>query len=146
MLRVQKFYKCNECGNIVGAINNTGIPMYCCRTEMIELIPHEVNSDDMKIQNKITSQLLNSSQINIFPQNIFRVEQDSKENDVSIIIDTDYLTSKSTCWAYLKTQKGGQRKNLLDHDSPTIKFKIIDDSPISAYFYCSDHGLFKKDF
>ncbi len=142
MFRTQKFYMCESCGNIVGVLNNTGIPMYCCRKEMKELTPNIINSDNSKIYKKNNVKNTEKS-INNNKSNIFKVEKSENGNSVSIIVDKTYLTPDSVCWAYLNTQKGGQRKNLFLNDSSTINFKVVDDEVISAYFYCSNHGLFK---
>lgn len=144
MFRTQKFYMCEYCGNIVGVLNNTGIPMYCCRKEMKELTPNIINSENSKIYRKNSFKNQETS-INNTNSNIFSVEKSKDGNSFSIIVDTDYLTPDSVCWAYLNTQKGGQRKNLLHDDSPIINFKIVDDEAVSAYFYCSNHGLFKYE-
>ena len=32
-----KFYRCNECGNIVTKLNNSGVNVVCCGAEMQEL-------------------------------------------------------------------------------------------------------------
>ncbi len=132
MARIQKFYMCKNCGNIVGAINTTDIPMNCCNKEMKELQPNVINSERDKNRDDKSA--------------IFRAEQNNKNNSVSIIVDKSYLNPNSICWAYLNTEKGGQRKNLFKDDTPILNFHVIDDKPVSAYFYCSNQGLFKWDF
>ncbi len=32
-----KFYICEHCGNIVGMIHNSGVPMMCCGQKMTKL-------------------------------------------------------------------------------------------------------------
>lgn len=132
MTRTQKFYMCKDCGNIVGVINNTGIPLHCCNKEMKELQPNVINSERDKNRNDKSA--------------IFRAEQNNNNNSVSIIVDKSYLNPNSICWAYLNTEKGGQRKNLFKDDAPVLNFHVIDDKPVSAYFYCSNQGLFKWEF
>lgn len=132
MTRTQKFYMCKDCCNIVGVINNTGIPLHCCNKEMKELQPNVINSERDKNRNDKSA--------------IFRAEQNNNNNSVSIIVDKSYLNPNSICWAYLNTEKGGQRKNLFKDDAPVLNFHVIDDKPVSAYFYCSNHGLFKWEF
>ena len=147
MKRIQKFYKCNECGNIIGVINNTGIPLHCCNKEMEELIPKHLNYSSSSGQK---SQILNPPEHGLAPikKTIFKINNNTSDSDnsISLIIDKAYLSPESLCWAYLKTEKGGQRKNLINKDYPIVDFKIVDDTPISAYFYCSNQGLFKMDF
>ena len=37
-----KFYICEHCGNIVGKINDAGVPLMCCGQKMKELVPGTV--------------------------------------------------------------------------------------------------------
>ena len=143
MFRTQKFYMCKACGNIIGVINNTGIPMYCCRQEMEELTPQVINSNNSNQNEKSNS---THSLKNIKENNIFKVGKTIDGKSISVIVDKSYLTPNSICWAYINTKKGGQRKNILKDDSPVVNFKIVDDEVISAYLYCSEHGLFKWIF
>ena len=131
MFRTQKFYMCKDCGNIIGVINNTGIPMYCCRQEMEELTPQIINSKNSNQNEK---------------SNSTHPLKNTHGKSISVIVDKSYLTPNSICWAYINTKKGGQRKNILKDDSPVVNFKIVDDEIISAYLYCSEHGLFKWIF
>src|SRR5690554_3757527 len=36
----QKFFICKHCGNLVGMIHDSGVPMICCGEEMDELKPN----------------------------------------------------------------------------------------------------------
>ena len=35
-----KFYICEHCGNLVGMIHDTGVPMMCCGQKMTALVPN----------------------------------------------------------------------------------------------------------
>jgi superoxide reductase len=144
MFRKQKFYKCNRCGNIVGIINNTGFSMQCCNQEMEELVPTQLKYSNIP---GFTSQLLNEAYdySSSSKSKVFRIDKNTNDS-ISIVVDRKYIKPNSICWAYLKTQKGGQRKNLNNEGSSIINFKVIDDLPESVFFYCNDHGLFRMDF
>ena len=43
-VKEKKFYICNHCGNMVGLINNAGVPLACCGEEMTELIPNTTDA------------------------------------------------------------------------------------------------------
>lgn len=34
-----RFYVCENCGNLVGMIKESGVPMMCCGKKMKELVP-----------------------------------------------------------------------------------------------------------
>ena len=53
-MRNQKFYICETCGNLVGKIDNGGVPMMCCGKEMKEFCLSE-DSDKIYMV-KVTSQ------------------------------------------------------------------------------------------
>ncbi len=40
MSKEVKFYICKHCGNIVGLIHNSGVPLVCCGEKMSELVPN----------------------------------------------------------------------------------------------------------
>lgn len=37
---MRKFLKCMHCGNIVGMIEDKGVPVVCCGDNMTELVPN----------------------------------------------------------------------------------------------------------
>ena len=39
-----KFYLCKHCGNFVGMIRNTGVPIICCGEPMQELVPNSTEA------------------------------------------------------------------------------------------------------
>ena len=43
-----KFYICEHCGNIVGKINDAGVPLMCCGQKMKELVPGTVEASTEK--------------------------------------------------------------------------------------------------
>ena len=43
-----KFYICEHCGNLIGMINDAGVPMMCCGQKMTELKPGTVEASAEK--------------------------------------------------------------------------------------------------
>ena len=39
-----KFYICEHCGNLIGMINDAGVPMMCCGRKMTKLEPGTVEA------------------------------------------------------------------------------------------------------
>ena len=43
-----KFYICRHCGNLVGMIHDSGVPMLCCGQKMEALVPNTVEASGEK--------------------------------------------------------------------------------------------------
>ena len=43
-----KFYICRHCGNLVGMIHDSGVPMMCCGQKMVALEPNTVEASGEK--------------------------------------------------------------------------------------------------
>ena len=43
-----KFYICEHCGNLIGMINDAGVPMMCCGKKMTKLEPGVVDASHEK--------------------------------------------------------------------------------------------------
>ena len=43
-----KFYICEHCGNLVGMIHDSGVPMMCCGQKMTALLPNTVEASGEK--------------------------------------------------------------------------------------------------
>ena len=43
-----RFYICEKCGNLVGAIHDSGVPMMCCGQKMTPLVPGTVEASREK--------------------------------------------------------------------------------------------------
>ena len=44
----QKFFLCKHCGNLVGLLNNAGVPLICCGEPMVELVPNTTDAAQEK--------------------------------------------------------------------------------------------------
>ena len=121
-----KFYICEKCGNLVGMINESGVPMMCCGQKMTKLQAGVVEASHEKHIPVVSVE-----------GNTVTVTVGSVEHPMA--------TEHSILWVYLQTDKGGQRKYLEVGKAPTVTFALSDEKPIAAYAYCNLHGLWKAD-
>lgn len=122
----QKFFKCKHCENIIGLINNAGVPLICCGEEMTELIP---NTTDASAEKHVPVVQAEGNQIT--------VKIGSKPHPMT--------AEHHISWVYIQTAKGGQRKNLDIDGEPSVIFTLTDDDKFEiAFAYCNLHGLWKS--
>ena len=119
-----RFYLCSHCGNLVGLINNAGVPLICCGEPMKELIAGSVDASQEK----------HVPQVSV-DGNLLHVKIGSVDHPM---LDEHYIQ-----WVYVQTEHGGQRKNLQPGQEPKVTFALADDRPISVYAYCNLHGLWQ---
>ena len=117
-----KFFICKHCGNLVGMIHASGVPMICCGEKMTALEPNTVDASAEKHVPVIA-----------VDGNTVKVKVGSAAHPM--------LAEHHIEWIYLATEKGGQRKALNPGDAPEAMFTLIDDKPVAAYAYCNLHGL-----
>lgn len=121
-----KFYRCAHCGNLVGLIEDHGVPMLCCGEPMQRLEPNTAEASH--------------------DRHLPFVEIGGDTVTVQVGIEPHEMTeAHHITWAYLLTVKGGQRKRftLGEDEVPVAEFKVIDDLPVAAYAYCNRDGLWK---
>lgn len=124
----QQFYICKHCGNLIGLIENTGVPIVCCGENMEELIP---NTTDAAAEKHVP---------------IIKADDNKVAVDIGSVphpmIEQHYIS-----WVYIQTKKGGQRKILKANDKPSVEFILTDDDELEAAFaYCNLHGLWKAEY
>ena len=121
-----KFFICEHCGNIIGLINDAGVPVMCCGQKMTQLIPGTVEASVEK--------------------HLPVVSVDGNKVTVEIgAVEHPMAQEHSILWVYLLTDKGGQRKNLEVGKEPKVVFALDDEKPLAAYAYCNLHGLWKTE-
>jgi len=123
---MQKFYTCKRCGNMVGMIHDSGAPLVCCGETMGELKPNTVDASTEKhvpvvtvAGNKVTVKIGNA------PHPM------TAEHNIPFV--------------YLKTEHGGQRKNIMPSEKPEVTFSLDNDKALSVFAYCNLHGMWKTD-
>ena len=121
-----KFYICEQCGNIIGVIHDAGVPMMCCGQKMTKLEAGTVEASREK-----------HIPVASFENGIVKVAIGSVAHPM--------VPEHSIEWAYLQTDKGGQRKNLNPGEAPELTFAVTDEKPLAVYAYCNLHGLWKAD-
>lgn len=121
-----RFYICKHCGNIIGMIHSSGVPIICCGEEMAELKANTVDASQEKHVPVVT-----------VDGNKVTVKIGSVPHPM---LEEHYIT-----WVYLQTEKGGQRKCLKPGEAPEAVFTLIGDKPVAAFEYCNIHGLWKTE-
>lgn len=116
------FYICKHCGNLVGMIHRSGVPMICCGEEMTKLVPGSV---DASLEKHVP---------------VAKIEGDTLTVDIGSVphpmLEEHYIQ-----WAYVQTETGGQRRCLKPGDKPQAVFALGGDKPVAVYEYCNLHGL-----
>lgn len=121
-----KFLVCERCGNLVGVISDSGAPISCC-------------GQPMKV---IEAGTVEASREKHIP--VVTVEGDTVKVSVGSAAHP-MAEEHSILWVYLRTDKGGHRKNLAVGGSPEVCFRLCDETPVAVYAYCNLHGLWKTD-
>jgi superoxide reductase len=120
-----RFFVCKHCGNLIGMINCSGVPIVCCGEPMTELVPGSVDASQEKHVPVVTVE-----------GNTVTVEIGAVAHPMT---EEHYIE-----WIYLETTNGGQRKALKPGEAPKATFALTDGKPVSAYAYCNLHGLWRK--
>ncbi len=121
-----KFFICKHCGNLVGMLHASGVPVMCCGEAMQEIVPGSVDASKEK--------------------HVPVVSLRGNSVDVEVGSAAHPMTEEHLIqWVYLQTEAGGQRKCLKAGEAPKVSFALEDDKPIAVYAYCNLHGLWKTD-
>lgn len=122
-----KFYVCKHCGNLIGMIHSSGVPIICCGEPMTELVPNTTDASKEKHVPVVSI----------------------AGNKVTVAVGSaphPMTEEHHIAWIYLLTEKGGQRKCLTPGSAPSAEFSVTEgDKVLSAYAYCNLHGLWKAD-
>lgn len=122
-----KFCYCEQCGNIVEMIQDSGAPLTCCGQKMKQLVPGSV---DASLEKHVPVYRLIGS--------IVKVTVGSVEHPM--------VPEHFIGWIVLKTNHGIQQKILSPANSPEATFTLNQGEHIeSIYAYCNLHGLWKAD-
>ncbi len=121
-----KFYICRRCGNLVGMIHDSGVPLMCCGQKMEALVPNTVEASGEKHVPVVTVKD-NTIHVNVGSVNHPMVPEHFIE------------------WVYVQTEQGGQRKALNPGDEPCVTFAMGDEKALAVYAYCNLHGLWMTE-
>ena len=121
-----RFCICEHCGNIVGLIEDSGVPLMCCGKKMTKLEAGTVEASKEK--------------------HIPEVEIKGKIVTVKVgSVEHPMTAEHSILWVYLQTDKGGQRKVLEVGKKPVVTFAVAEEKPLAVYAYCNLHGLWMTE-
>ena len=125
-MKETKFFICEHCGNLIGVINDAGVPMICCGQKMTKIEAGTVEASKEK-----------HIPVSTIDGNTVTVEIGSVAHPMAV--------EHSILWVYLQTDKGGQRKELAVGSEPRLQFALTDEKPVAVYAYCNLHGLWKAE-
>lgn len=116
------FYKCEHCGNIAVKLYDTGVPLYCCGEEMVELA---VDTDGAPEKHVPVVEVADD---------VMRVQVGEIEHPM---IEEHYIV-----FIALETEHGCQVRQLHPGQKPQAGF-VVDpaDPAVRVYAYCNIHGL-----
>ena len=120
-----KFYKCNQCGNVVIKVVDANIPVMCCGEKMVELTPNTIDASGEKHLPVVT-----------------RIDEKTIKVEVGSVAHP-MLEEHHISFIYVETENGGIRVNL--KDKPEAVICTCSDKPIAVYEYCNLHGLWKTE-
>lgn len=121
-----RFFRCRHCGNIVGQIHDSGVPIVCCGEPMEHLVPNTV---DASMEKHVPAVTRDKDQVTV---HVGQTEHP--------MIDTHFIQ-----WVYLQTCCGGSRKCLKPGDKPEVTFRLSDEEPTAVFAYCNLHGLWAAE-
>ncbi len=120
-----RFYICEHCGNIVGLIEDSGVPLMCCGKKMTKLEAGTVEASkekhipEVEIKGKIVT-----------------VKVGSVEHPM---IDAHYIE-----WIVVETNLGSYTRKLTPNTPPAADFVLVDgEKVVEVYAYCNLHSLWK---
>ncbi len=127
MCKDQKFFICKHCGNLVGMIDDSGVPIICCGEPMTEL---KANTVDASKEKHVPVAKIDGSAVTVTVGSVLHPM--TEEHHIA--------------WIYLMTEEGGQRKCLAAGDKPEVTFALTEgDKALAAFAYCNLHGLWKSE-
>ncbi len=123
---MKKFLRCDHCGNLVGVINDAGVPMICCGQPLTELVPNTTDAANEKHVPVVT-----------VDGDILRAEVGSVEHPME---EAHYIQ-----WIFVETDKGGHKRTFKPGEKPVAEFNLHGEKPVAVYEYCNLHGLWKAE-
>ncbi len=122
-----KFFICPHCGNIIGMIHESGVPVVCCGEKMKRLEPGTVEAS---VEKHLPVVKVDGGLVSIEVGSV--THPMSEEHHIA--------------WVYLQTNCGGQRKSLPHDGAPSVSFALAEgEEPIAVFAYCNLHGLWMTE-
>ena len=124
MTKSPKFFRCSECGNMIGFIEDKGIDLICCGQPMKIIEPNVTEAS--------TEKHLPVAEID---QDRIVVKVGSVEHPM---LDEHYIQ-----WIAVMSANRVQRVRLEPHMKPEATFYVLEKGDVEIYEYCNLHGLWK---
>ena len=122
----QKFYLCKHCGNMIGLIEDKGVPMTCCGEEMTELV---ANTEEAIVEKHLPEVTMSGNNMSVQVGSMPHPMEEAHH----------------IMFVYVETERGGQRKCFRIGEEPQLCFSFTDDKPLAVYAYCNLHGMWKTE-
>lgn len=123
---MKKFLRCDHCGNLVGVINDAGVPMMCCGQKMTELVSNTTDAANEKHVPVVTVE-----------GDVLKAVVGSVEHPME---EAHYIQ-----WIFVETDKGGHKRTFKPGEKPEAVFNLQGEKPVVVYEYCNLHGLWKAE-
>ncbi|MBE6306326.1 MAG: desulfoferrodoxin [Bacteroidaceae bacterium] len=120
-----KFFKCRHCGNVIGKVVDSNVPVVCCGEEMHLLVPNTEDASNEKHVPVVT-----------------RIDDCTIKVEVGSVAHP-MLPEHHIAFIYVQTEDGGIRVGL--KDKPEALICTCNSKPIAVYEYCNLHGLWKTE-
>ena len=120
-----RFFKCNQCGNVVVKLVDSGVPVVCCGEKMEELVPNTVDASGEKHMPVVT--LVGEGRIKVEVGSV--PHPMTEEHHIAFI--------------YVETERGGIHVDL--KDKPEAEIYVGDENVVAVYEYCNLHGLWMAE-
>lgn len=119
----KKFFICKHCGNIIGMIHASGVPVVCCGENMTELVANTAEASNEKHLPEVS------------------IEGNTVKAVVGSVLHP--MEEKHWIqWIYLETNKAGHRYCLKPGEAPEAIFHLAEgEKPLAVYEYCNLHSL-----
>ena len=122
----QSFFICKHCGNLLGFIDDKGVPLTCCGEEMTELV---ANTTEASTEKHLPAVTMEGAELKVAVGSVLHPMEEA--HHIKFI--------------YVETENGGQRKSLKVGARPVASFSFAEDKPVAVYEYCNLHGLWKTE-
>lgn len=120
------FFRCTRCGNLIWKVRDSSIPVVCCGIPMHRLAPGETDGSVEKHVPCVSD--VNGS---------LRVEVGTEPHPT--------LEEHHILWIALMTDTGLYFRSIPAGEPAAADFDKALGNPITAYAYCSLHGLWKAE-
>ena len=123
----KKFYRCKTCGNILGAIHDSGVTPVCCGQRMEILV---ANMTDAATEKHVPVMTRNGNSVAV------------KVGSMAHPMTEEH----SIQWIILTQGAVTERVILTPGAAPEAVFSVFDgNAPVRAYEYCNIHGLWSAE-